>query len=325
MWAAAGRRLLAALPTLLGVTLVTFLVMEAAPGDPAALAARGTAPGVDRAEVESRLRAFMELDRPAAERYLVWLGRAATFDFGRSLVNGEPVSARLARALPPTLILGAAALLLGLLVSVPLGVWCAGRAGSRTDRAVSGVLLALYSIPPWVAGLFLILLFSVWLDWLPLGGWRSGDWAELSLAGKAVDIAAHAALILVATLLPCLAHDARFVRQAVLEELEKDHITAARARGLPEGRVLWVHALRGALVPIVTLAGLSLPLLISGSVIMEQIFRWPGMGRLFFTALQARDYPVIMAVTTLGAVLVVAGNLFADLAAILADPRLRRG
>ena len=315
------KRLLLAAPTLLGVTLVTFLVVQAAPGDPARIAAGVPAAGVDGARVEARLRRFMGLDRPPLERYLDWAGRAVLLDFGPAL-DGEPVRDKLARALPPTLILGAASLVLGLLLAIPLGVFGASRAGSWPDKLLFNLLLLLHSTPSWLAGLVLILLFG---SILPFQGWRSTGWEDLPLLPALWDAARHSILILLAVLLPGLAHDALFVRQAVLAELDKGYVLAARALGLPERRVLWGRAFRNALVPILTLAGASLPGLLAGSVILEQIFSWPGIGRLFFQALQARDYPVIMAVTTLSAFLVTAGNLLADVLSVLADPRLRRG
>jgi len=317
------KRLLLAFPTLLGVTLVTFLVIQAAPGDPAELAAGVPRAGADTGRIEARLRAFMGLDRPPARRYLEWLEKAATLDFGPAL-DGEPVMDKIVRALPPTLILGTASFLLGLLFSIPLGVLGASRAGGLLDKALSNLLLVLYSVPSWLAGLVLILLFGVRLGWFPFQGWRSPEWHEMTFFQSLLDVARHSFLILLAVLLPGLAHDTLFVRQAVLEEMDKEYVQASRALGLPERRVLWGHAFRNALVPVLTLVGVSLPGILAGSVILEQIFSWPGMGRLFFQALQGRDYPVIMAVTTLSAFLVVAGNLLADILSVLADPRLRR-
>ncbi len=315
------KRILLAVPTLVGTTLVTFLVIQAAPGDPARLAAGVPRAGVDSALVEARLRTFMGLDRPPGARYLDWLARTATFDFGPSL-EGEPVRDKLLRALPPTLVLGVASFLAGLLLAIPLGVFAAHRAGGILDRLLTNLLLVPYSTPSWLAGLVLILLFG---GILPFQGWRSEGWAHFSFFQALLDVARHSLLILAAVVLPGLAHDALFVRQAVLEELGKDYVRAARALGLPERRVLWGHAFRNALIPIFTLVGISVPGILAGSVILEQIFSWPGIGRLFFQALQARDYPVIMAITTLSVFLVVAGNLLADVLCVLSDPRLRRG
>ncbi len=315
------KRILLAVPTLLGTTLVTFLVLQAAPGDPARLAAGVPQAGVDSARVEARIRAFMGLDRPPARRYLDWVARAATLDFGPAL-DGEPVKDKILRALPATLILGVASFLVGLLAAVPLGTLMAHRAGGFLDRLFTNLLLLPYSTPSWLAGLVLILLLG---GVLPFQGWRSEGWESLPFLQAILDVARHSLLILLAVVLPGLAHDALFVRRAVLEELGKGYVQAARALGLPERRVLWGHAFRNALIPVLTLVGVSLPGILAGSVILEQLFSWPGIGRLFFQALQGRDYPVIMAVTTLSAFLVVAGNLLADALCVLADPRLRRG
>ncbi len=316
------KRLMLSVPTILGTTLLTFLVMEAAPGNPAAIAAGIPGGGKRSREIEKRLEEFMGLKKPTLERYLLWARKALLLEFGRSL-DGEPVMDKITRALPPTLILGAASFIIGIAVSILLGVFLARIENTFPDKLCRAVLVSLYSMPSWLLGLLLIMVFGVVLEAFPFQGWRSPGWEGMSFLSKVFDVFKHSFLILLAVLLPGLAHDTLFIRQAMAEELEKHYVTSLRAFGLPEKTVIWKHAFRNAAVPIATLIGVSVPGILSGSVILEQVFSWPGMGRLFFTALSARDYPVIMAITSISAFMVIAGNLLADVLCIAWDPRLR--
>jgi peptide/nickel transport system permease protein len=228
-----------------------------------------------------------------------------------------------AEAVGPTLFLTGTAFALELAVGVAVGVAMARHRGRRRERVLNATGLALYSLPSFWLGLMAIMVFARWLGWFPAGGMRSPDAAFMSAGLRALDLLWHLALPVAVLGLGNAAVTARFVRASVSEILAQDFILAARARGLPERTILWGHALRAALLPVITLVGLQLPYLLGGAVVVEEIFAWPGMGRVTIEALQARDTPVLMATTALTAVLVVLGNLAADLLYRVADPRVR--
>lgn len=317
---AACRTLLAAL-TLILITFVVYGLVRAMPGDAAAAeASQGDHP-LTTQQIEEMRKTFL-LDRHWTVAYVQWLGKAATGDLGRSLHRREPVLDAILGALGPTLLLTVTSLGLSYLLSVPLGVLSAQRAGSAGDRILAAVLFSLYSVPAYVMAILLMLVFGVHLGWLPLSGMRGPDHERLSLAGKAADVFAHMLLPVFCYAYGSLAYLTRFVRSSMLEVLDRDFILAARARGIPEGRVVWNHAFRNALVPFVTLVGLSLPALLGGSVILEYLFSWPGMGSLFFEAISRRDYTLILGMTLAYGTLVLAGTLVADLLYALVDPRV---
>lgn len=313
------RRLLLALPLLWLVATLTFLAVQLAPGSYAdTLDQPGLAPAA-----RQLVRERFGLDEPFHLQYLRWLGALARGDLGVSYVYRQPVSEVIRRALPPTLLLNGAALALDLLLGLALAVAAVRRPHGWVDRATSILSLGVYGLPTfWLAGLA-VLLFSYLLGWLPPSHLHAVDADRLGGLARFVDLLRH--LVLPATCLGLVgaAASARYLRTALLEVREAPFILAARARGLGEGRVLWVHALRPALLPVVTLLGLSLPALVSGSVVVEVVFSWPGMGRVLVDAAAARDLPVIMAATVLGATAVVAGNLVADLLYAVVDPRAR--
>lgn len=321
MVAYAIRRLLLALLTLVLITFVVYGLVRAMPGDPAAAELRDSELLLTPRQIEELRRSFL-LDRHWTVAYLGWLGRVASGDFGRSLHQREPVAALIGRALGPTLLLAATSLGLAYVLSVPLGVLSARRAGTMGDRALGALLYALYSVPSYALAVLLVLVFSVELGWLPVSGMRSADHEELSALGKAQDLFVH--MLLPASCYGCgaLAYSTLFVRSTMREVLEQEFVRAARARGLPETRVIWNHAFRNALVPFVTLVGLSLPALLGGSVILEKLFRWPGMGSLFFDAIRTYDYPLVMGLALAYSVVVLAGNLLADLLYAVVDPRI---
>jgi peptide/nickel transport system permease protein len=306
------RRTAAAVPTLFGILLAVFLLLHLAPGDPGP----GGAARVSREGVHA-LRRIYGLDRPLPAQFAEWLGRAARLDLGESFQDHRPVSARIREALPFTLELNGLALLLTLGLAVPLGVAQARRAGSAFDRVSSAALFALYSTPSFWAAMLLVTIFSVKLRWLPLFGAGRGEGAGGALA--------HIVLPVVCLTYGSLAFFARLVRAGVLEERSRDYVLAARARGLSDTRALWTHAVRNALVPLVTLLGLIVPGLLSGSIIVERIFGWPGLGRLYFDAVLGRDYPVVLGLTLWTAVATLAATLAADLLAAAVDPRMRDG
>ncbi len=247
----------------------------------------------------------------------------ATGDWGLSLRQQRPVSRIIGEALPATLLLTVTAYALHLLLAVGAALVMATRRGRAADHLLQSVGLAFYSLPGFWLGLMLILLFSRLLGWLPTGGLQSLDAAFLSPAARAGDLARHLALPAATLALGSFMGTARYVRAALDETLQQDHILTARARGVPERRILLNHALRGALLPLLTLFGLHLPFLLGGAVVVETVFAWPGLGRVAVDAIWARDYPVIMATTALSAVLVVTGSLLADAMYQAADPRVR--
>jgi peptide/nickel transport system permease protein len=327
MLRAAAHRLAGVLPTLLLVLTVTFAGLHLAPGDPVRLYL-----GPDAApEAVAAMRARLGLDRPLAVQYADWLLRFAAGDWGTSIAQHRPVAAVLAGALGPTVLLTGLSLLLTWGIGIALGLVQASRARGRLDVGITAVTTVVQAVPAYVLALGLVLFCSygtaLW-GWpealrLPALG-AAGLSAEFLPPGARLADRLRHLVLPVATLAAIgAAGAARFVRASTLAALRQPAVRAARARGLGETRVLLHHALRNALLPVITLAGLQLPALFSGVVFVEAIFAWPGMGRVAAQAVLARDYPVVMAVTAVFSVLVVAGNLLADALAAAADPRLR--
>jgi peptide/nickel transport system permease protein len=270
-----------------------------------------------------RLNRLYGLDKPWYQAYFVWLGNVVRGDLGRSIPqNNRPVAQLIRDRMPATLVLSATSLVLTYLISIPIGLWATVRAGTFRERAVSTVLYMLYSLPSFVAALYLQLLFFSYLNWLPLFGMTSDNHESLSMAGRAWDVFKHALLPIVCFTYGSLAYYSRFVHANMEEVMRQDYIRTARAKGLPTARVIWHHAFRNTLIPLVTLLGLSLPHLLSGAVILEQIFVWPGMGRLFFEALSQHDYDTIMGLTLMFSVLTLLGQLLADILYAVVDPRV---
>lgn len=345
------RRLALFPPTLVGITLVVFLVIHAAPGDPASLYASGeseSAPGGAVEAARDRFRAEHLLDRPLWLQYLHYLGpfdlspRGATWaggsgehpyggvlalDLGREFRRPDvPVAEELGRRLRVTVPLSLAALLVAYGLGIPLGIACALRQGRAFDRGASTALAALYSVPTFWAGLLLVIAFgATGLGWLPVIGLHSKDAAGLSAGGKLLDLARHAVLPVATLSLTGLVVIARQMRSGMIETLRADFVRAARAKGLSERSVVLGHALRNALFPIVTLSASVLPALVSGALVVETVFQIPGIGRYAYEGLLARDYNVVMATTLIAAVMTLAGLLLADLLYALLDPRVRHG
>ena len=321
-------RLLVAALTVVLVLTVTFAALHLAPGDPVRLY---LGPSADEGAVAQARRAA-GLDRPLPAQYAAWLMRFAGGDWGTSIAQQRPVSRVLADAVGPTLALVGASLVLTYLFGILVGAFQASRRRSAMDTALTAVTTVLYALPSYVLALGLILVFAYaaalwgWPAWLrfPAFGAAGVGAGFLSSGARLADALRHLALPVATLAIVGAAGTARFVRGAVLEALRQPFVKAARAKGLGEGRVLLRHALRNALVPVLTLLGLQLPALFSGVVFVETIFGWPGMGRVTVQAVLARDYPVVMASTAVFAVLVVVGNLLADLLTSLADPRTER-
>lgn len=316
-------RLLQAIPLLLGIVTVIFFIMHLAPGDPLAeMEERLAARNVDPAVIE-RVREQYGLNDPLGMQYVNWLGDLARGDLGTSIRYGRPVSALIVEALPFTLQLTVLALFFDALIGIPLGVMSAVRRGSGLDRGVTLAALVVYAVPGFWLGLMLILVFSVGLGWLPTSQAMSFDYEQMSFFARLGDRLWHLVLPVFVLGVASAAGTARYVRNRLLDTLGEDFILAARARGLNERTVIYGHALRNALLPLITIYGMSLPFLIGGAAIIETLFAWPGMGRLAVEAVTGQDYPVIMAVTMIAAGLTVIGNLLADIAYGIVDPRVR--
>jgi len=320
------RRFLGAIPLVLGIATVAFLVLSLAPGDPAALYAAPNVPP----EVLEQIRRNMGLDQPLHLRYFRWMGALLRGDFGISFARNEPVRDILLQILPNTLLLSGTALVLAFVGGILIGVIQAVRQNSAIDHGLGVVSLFFYSMPSFWLALMLILVFSLgarnlwdWPIWFPASGMNSVDYPFLSPGERLLDRLRHLVLPATSLALVLAAGIARYTRGSLLEVIRQDYIRTARAKGLSEPRVILGHALRNGLIPVVTLLGLYLPFLFSGTVFIETVFAWPGMGKLVVDAIGQRDYPVVMAGTFLFALMVVLGNLLADLLYSLVDPRIR--
>jgi peptide/nickel transport system permease protein len=293
------------------------------PGSPALMAMAEASPDrtIDPADIE-RMKRDYGLDKPWYQAYFVWLGNVVQGDLGRSFFRKEPVARLILQRIGPTLLLSITSLLTTYLLSIPLGLYCSARANHPEERVLSTGLYMLYSLPAFVAALLLLYLFAYKLDWLPLFGMTSDNHKTLSPTGTFLDIVWHAILPVVCSTYGTLAYYTRFVRANMQEVIRQDYIRTARAKGAGPMRVLVRHAFRNTLIPLVTLVGLTLPYLLSGSIVLEQVFSWPGMGRMYFESINARDYPVIMGLTLLFSTVALIGQLLADVLYAVVDPRV---
>ncbi len=316
------RRLFIAAFTLLGISVIVFALINMIPGDPAAIMSEVQDPEVS-ARMAEMLRKHFGLDKPLHERYLSWLGKMLQGDFGTSFQDGRPVADKVMQSLWPTLSVSTLSILLMLAAAIPIGLYQGAHQGGLFDT-ISGVFLyALYAVPSYVAAVVLIYWVGVQWDLLPFRGMQSDAYDTMSLAGKWKDAIAHYVLITFCFTFGGLAFQSRFTRSTLLEVLRQDYVRTARAKGASERRVLFKHAFRNTFIPLLTRLGALVPALISGSVILEVIFNWPGLGRLFFNGMLARDYPIMMASLIISSVLVLGGILLADLLYAVADPRIR--
>ena len=316
-----ARRLAAALPLVLGAATLVFLALEAAPGDPVDLLL-GDRPVPQ--DVRERIERAYGLDRPPLERYATWLGGVfLRGDLGWSYSRSRPVAALLAEALPATLLLAGAALLLHVVLGIALGGIAVAWRTRAIERALTAGTLLLYAMPTFSVGLLAILLLAHALPLFPASSMHSVGAEGWSAGARLLDLLRHLCLPALVLGAASAAGMARFVRAGLLDTLGQEFMRAGRARGLGPGRLLWRHALRNALLPVVNLVGLSLPILVSGSLVTEVVFAWPGMGRLTYEAILARDVPIVLAATILASWMVVAGSLLADLAMLAVDPRIR--
>lgn len=316
----AARRVLVSIPVLFGVTVVAFGLMHVAAGN--------FTPGIDvnptlTPEDVKNLRANLGLDQPLHVQYWQWITGILHGDFGRSLIDGSRVTSHIVDRLPNTIELTITAILIGVLLSIPLGVTGALRRGSKLDHFLTAVSVAGVSIPQFWLGLLLILFFSVQFHAWGFPFLPSGGAYEVYQGGDLLDRLAH--LIMPATVLAFvyLAIWSRFVRSSTIEVMAQDYVRTARAKGMSERRVVYLHALRNSVAPLVTLIGLELPGLVAGGAIVEIVFGWPGVGRLALERALQYDYTTVMGITTFAAILVVSGNLLADLLYAAIDPRIR--
>jgi peptide/nickel transport system permease protein len=330
------KRLFWMVPLLVGISLVSFLIMHLAPGDVTTTEA-GFNPKASE-ESRQKLRKLYHLDEPVLTQYGYWLQRMVTLDFGTSFAShqrpvflarqdgqGNVSKGLIQEALPITLLINVLSLGLIVICALPLGVISAVTQNRPPDRAITVFVFIGFAVP----GFWLALMMMYWLGvahaWLPISGLHSLHYEHMNLPGKIADSARHLMIPVFISALGGLAGISLFVRNGMLDVLHQDYITTARAKGLPENTVIYRHALRNAMLPLITILGLSIPGLIGGSVIAESLFAIPGMGKLFYDSVMMRDFPVIMGILTIGAVLTLLGNLLADVAYAWADPRVRRG
>jgi peptide/nickel transport system permease protein len=310
------------IPMLIGITMISFVVIHIAPGTPADLLIQMNPKASP--EAKARLRAYYGLDKPVYMQYLYWLKRIAVLDFGRSFSpDSRKVSDKIFERMPVTILINVLSLLLIFFAAIPIGVLSSVYQRSFFDKCSTVFVFLGFAWPSFWLALLLMILFGVNLGWLPISGLKSINAESFSRAGQLLDYAKHLLLPVLVSAFGGLAGMSRYVRSSMLEVIRQDYIRTARSKGLEESSVIYRHALRNALLPVITIIGLSIPGLIGGGVIFETIFSIPGMGQLFWTSAMSRDYPVIMGMLVFGASLTLIGNLIADIAYALSDPRIR--
>ena len=337
------KRFFEMIPTLFGITLVSFMIIHLAPGKPTDVLTEMN-PKITP-EARLRLEKLYGLDKPLfippegriqdffeSTRYGVWLKRIVSLDFGESFsTDRRPVMEKIwdnnqplmERRLFITFFINALSMLLIIVIAIPVGISSAVRRYSLYDKITTIAVFIGFATPSFWLALLLMMFFGIYLDWLPISGLTSMGYESLSLSGKVWDRASHLILPVFVSSIGGFAGLSRYMRSNMLEVIRQDYIITARAKGLSENKVIYKHALKNALLPIITLLGLSVPGLIGGSVIFENIFGIPGMGQLFFMGVMSRDYPLVMGILTIGAALTLIGNLMADIGYMIADPRIR--
>jgi peptide/nickel transport system permease protein len=325
-----SKRLFEMIPTLIGITLLSFFIIHLAPGKPTDVMTELN-PKITP-EAREKLEKLYGLDKPIYVQYGIWLKRVVKFDFGESFTSDRrPVMQKIWDTKQPlidrrlfiTFMINVVSMFFIFLIALPIGISSATHPYSLYDKIATTSVFIGFAIPGFWLALLLMMLFGIYLDWLPISGFKSIQYESLSFFGKIWDRAQHLILPVFVSSFGGLAGLSRYMRSSMLEVIRQDYITTARAKGLTEKKVIYKHALRNALLPIITLLGLSVPGLIGGSVIFEQVFGIPGMGQLFYQSVMSRDYPLVMAILTIGGILTLAGNLLADIGYMLADPRIR--
>lgn len=313
-------RLVQSIPLLLVISMLTFGIIEIAPGDATQMYVdpeRGSSP-----EYIAQVRASLGLDEPIYVRYVAWLSRTLSGDLGYSFRTRRPVSQEVGDRLPNTLLLSGSALFLSFMVAVPIGVISALKRYTIIDYVISTLALVGISVPIFWTALLMLQIFSFELKLFPASGMQSVR-EQYEGIQAFLNVLHHMILPTIVLSLAQIASWSRYQRSALLDVLDQDYMRTAHSKGLHPRRIMLIHALRNAVIPMITLVGISLPGIVTGAYITETIFSWPGIGRLGVTAVSGRDYPVIMAVTMLSALLIILGNLFADIAYAWADPRIR--
>jgi len=319
-----AKRLLMMIPLLIGITLISFVVIHLAPGEPTDM--QTDLNPKSSVEMRDRLRERYNLDKPLYVQYGLWLKQVATLDFGESFAQDHrPVLVKVRERMPITILINVLSIVVILAVSVPIGILSAVRRNSMFDRGTTVFVFLGFAMPSFWLALLMMDYFGVRLGLLPVAGLKSIGYDYLSPAGQVWDMTRHLILPIFISAFGGLAGFSRYMRSNMLEVIRQDYILTARAKGLSERVVIYKHALRNALLPLITILGLSVPGLIGGSVIFETIFAIPGMGKLFYDGVMMRDYPLIMGILVIGAVLTLVGNLLADISYAIADPRIRRG
>jgi peptide/nickel transport system permease protein len=318
------------IPTLFGITLISFFIIHLAPGKPTDIFTELN-PKITP-EARERLEKYYGLDKPVIVQYVMWLKRVVRLDFGESFSSDRrPVIEKIwdkkrpliERRLFVTFMINLISMILILIIAIPIGISSATRQNSLYDKIITTIVFIGFAVPSFWLALLLMILFGVHLHWLPISQLKSMNFDSLSLTGKIWDLIKHLTLPIFVSAFTGLAADSRFMRGSMLEVIRQDYVTVARAKGLPDRAVIYKHAFRNALLPIITLIGLNVGSLIGGSVIFENIFGIPGMGQLFYMSVMTRDYPMVMCILTIGAVLTLFGNLLADIGYMIADPRIR--
>lgn len=307
------KRILIAIPVLIGITIIDYAIMCMA-GSPLEML---QGPRISEAAVEAKAIA-LGLDKPFYVQYFVWLGQLLQGNMGYSIKSSQAVSTMIGSHLGPTLLLMGTSLVVGLLIAIPAGIYSAVHQYSAGDYAAVTFSFFGSSIPSFFLALLLIFLFTVKLNWLPSGGMTT-----LGTDGGVMDVVKHMIMPVIVLAVSIAGRNIRYIRSAVLEILQQDYLRTARAKGIGRFLVINKHALRNALVPIVTVIGMEIPVLFGGAVIVEQVFSWPGLGLMTMSAITARDYPVIMGVCLLSAVVVLAANLITDILYALVDPTIQ--
>lgn len=324
------KRLFGMIPTLLGITLLSFFIIHLAPGKPTDVMTEMN-PKITP-EAREKLEKYYGLDKPIYIQYGMWLKRIAKLDFGESFsTDRRPVMEKIwdtkqkliDRRLFITFFINLLSMFFIFIIAIPIGISSATHQHSTFDNISTVFWFIGFAMPSFWFALLLMMFFGIYLDWLPISGFKSMNYESLTLPGQIWDRTRHLILPVFVSSFGGVAGFSRYMRSSMLEVIRQDYITTARAKGLPERTVIYKHALRNSLLTIITLLGLSVPGLIGGSVIFENIFSIPGMGQLFYMSVMTRDYPLVMGILTIGAVLTLAGNILADIGYMFADPRIR--
>ncbi len=315
------KRLLLMFPLIFGITLITFIVIHLAPGNPVEVQTEMSLKVT--AQAKENLKKLYGLDKPLHMQYIDWLKRFLKFDFGKSFVDGRKVVDKIIERIPITLTINILSLIMIFFIAIPIGILSATKQYSLFDKLSTMFVFVGFSTPTFWLALLLMILFGVNMGILPISGIQSLDVSEMGPFDRILDWIKHLILPVGISAFGGIAGLSRYSRSSMLEVIRQDYIKTARAKGLTESRIVMKHAFRNALMPIVTILGLSVPGLIGGGVIFETIFAIPGMGQLFYSSTMARDYPTIMGILVIGAILTLFGNLIADISYAMVDPRVR--